>query len=127
MDSRHGPQCKLCDCHQRAGIARAHRRPGLSGFDRVDRHSHRCVLGPAKCLTGFVLTADDFGSMENLGSCAKVRMSLQSRRNRRFIADKQELETIVLAPGQSSALNHNAHAYITAHRVNGDTRQFHFL
>jgi hypothetical protein len=43
----------------------------------------------------------------------------------RFIADQQELELIVACARKRRALDHDAHALIAAHRVNGDTRQCH--
>jgi len=41
------------------------------------------------------------------------------------ITHQQEVETFVLAAGKCGAFNHDAHAFIAAHRVNGDTREAH--
>jgi hypothetical protein len=42
-----------------------------------------------------------------------------------FIAYKQELEAIMAAAGYCRTFNHDTHALIPAHRIDGDTRQAH--
>ena len=44
-----------------------------------------------------------------------------------FVPDQQELETVMAAPGKRRPFDHDAHALIAAHRINGDTRQAHAL
>ena len=43
----------------------------------------------------------------------------------RLVADQQELELVVAAAGERRAFDHHAHAFIAAHRIDGDTRQAH--
>ena len=42
-----------------------------------------------------------------------------------FIANQQKFETIVAPTRKRGAFDHHAHAFITAHRIDGDTRQAH--
>ena len=45
-------------------------------------------------------------------------MVIQGFFNAGFIANEQKLKTFMPVTGQSCARDHNAHAFITAHRVN---------
>jgi hypothetical protein len=63
--------------------------------------------------------------MENFGCFAQVRMRFQRGLDPHFIANQQEFEAIVMAAGLSRTVHHYAHAYISAHRINRDTRETH--
>ena len=45
----------------------------------------------------------------------------------RLVPNQQELELVVPTARKRGAFDHDAHALIAAHRVNGDTRQTHGL
>ncbi len=45
--------------------------------------------------------------------------------NSLLIANQQKFEPVVAATCKRRTLDHYAHAFITAHRINGDTRQTH--
>jgi hypothetical protein len=111
--------------HQRSGVTGADRGSGVAHLDRVDRQAHRSGLGPAQRLGRFLVAADHVGGMEYLRRRAQVRMMVQSRLDPLFIADQQEFEAIVATPGERRAFDHHPHAFIAAHRIDGDTRQAH--
>jgi hypothetical protein len=39
-----------------------------------------------------------------------------------LVADQQEFEAIMAAPGDRRAFDHHAHAFVSAHRIDSDTR-----
>ena len=63
--------------------------------------------------------------MENFRSRAQVGMVLQSGLDPLLIANQQKLEPIVAPARKRGAFDHHANAFITAHRIDGDTRQAH--
>ena len=63
--------------------------------------------------------------MEDFRGTAQIGVIFQRRLDLRLIADQQEFEAVVAAPRNRCALDHDAHALIAAHRVNGDTREGH--
>jgi len=65
--------------------------------------------------------------VENFRGRAQIRVAFQRSLDARFIANQQEFESVMAAAGQSRAFNHHTHALIAAHRVNGDTREAHWL
>ena len=52
-------------------------------------------------------------------------MAFQRAFDLRTVTHEEEIELLVLAAGEGCTLDHDAHAFIAAHRVNGDTRQAH--
>jgi hypothetical protein len=72
-----------------------------------------------------VLAADRVLRVEHFGRRAQVRVVLERRLDPRLVAHQQELEAVVAAPRDRRALDHHPHAFIAAHRVDGDTRKTH--
>ena len=66
-------------------------------------------------------------AVEDLGSLAHVRVVLERGLDARLVADEQELELVVAAARERGARDHHAHAFVTAHRIDSDTRQAHAL
>jgi hypothetical protein len=62
--------------------------------------------------------------MQNFGCSTQVGVFVERRFDSGFVADQQEFKAFVAVTRERSTCNHNWHAFITAHRVNGDTR-FH--
>ena len=52
-------------------------------------------------------------------------MIFESGLDPRLVAHQQELELVVTATSKGCALDHHAHAFVAAHRINSDTRQTH--
>jgi hypothetical protein len=125
VDAGHRAQGKLGDRHQRAGVTGTDRRAGIAALHRVDRHAHRCGPGPPQRLAGLFLTADHVGGMEDFGRTAQVGMLVQRGLDPLLIAHEQEVETVMAPARKRGALNHHAHAFIPAHRVDSDTRETH--
>ncbi len=63
--------------------------------------------------------------MKDLGRTGHARMLFERGLDARLVTHQQELEPIVPAAGERRPGDHHTHAFITAHRINGDTRQAH--
>jgi hypothetical protein len=63
--------------------------------------------------------------MQNFGRIAHGGMVFQRGSNARFITNQQKSEIVMAPTSKGSTLDHDPDAFITAHRVNCDTRQTH--
>jgi bacterioferritin-associated ferredoxin len=61
--------------------------------------------------------------MQNIGRRTQVRVLVQRRLDLSLITNKKELEAVVAVPRECGSCHHHAHTFITAHRINGDTRR----
>ena len=125
VDTGHRAQRELGDRHQRAGITGADGGSGVTRLHRLDSAPHRGALGPAQCLAGLVLTADDAFGMQDFGAGPEVGMSLECGFDPRLVPYQQELELIMATARECGALDHDAHTFVAAHRIDSDTRQTH--
>src|SRR3546814_6170265 len=73
-------------------------------------------------MTGLVGGGDDLISVKDFRSRAQVRVIVERCLYSGFIAIKIELKAFMTMPGQRHASDHDAHAFITAHRVYCDSR-----
>src|SRR3546814_21122445 len=69
-----------------------------------------------------VCSSDLLISVKDFRSRAQVRVIVERCHYSGFIAIKIELKAFMTMPGQRHASDHDAHAFITAHRVYCDSR-----
>ena len=125
VEPGHGAQRKLAHRHQRAGIARGNRGAGIALLHCIDRKAHAGGLGTAQRAARQLVAADHVGAMQYFGRPGHAGMRVECSLDARFIANQQELELVVTPTRQRGAFDHHAHAFVSAHRIDGDTRQAH--
>ena len=65
--------------------------------------------------------------MQDFGRTGHAGVRVERGLDPRFVANQQELELVVAPTRKRGALDHHAHTFVTAHRIDGDTRQTHVL
>ena len=127
VEPGHGAQRELAHRHQRAGVAARHRGAGIALLHRIDRKAHAGGLGAAQGAARQLVAADHVGAMQDLGRPGHAGVRVECGLDACFVANQQELELVVAPTRKRGALDHHAHTFVTAHRIDGDTRQTHVL
>ena len=88
----------------------------------MNRLAHAGDLGAAQGAAGLFVARHHVLRVKDLARFGETRVVGQRAFDARPVTDQQELERVVTPARKRGAFDHHAHAFIPAHRIDGDTR-----